>query len=575
MQTIQGLKYLWKLPTQNISLVGELSAHYNISYPIIQSLISRGIADKESIHDYLFSSYEKDVAHPALLKDAEKAVDRIIRALKEKEKILICGDYDVDGVTSSAMMLLCLMPLGADINYFLPNRVRDGYGLSTKTIKRAAANNYKLLITVDNGISAFEPAREAKSLGIDLIITDHHQPHNEVPDAFAIVDPYQHDCHYPYKKFAGVGVTFKILSLLYEKLGLVLPDKVYELMLLGTVADVVPLTGENRYWVRYGLQQIQKKESFALSVLKENARIVKESLSSSDVGFLITPQINALGRLEDARDGVTFLVGDHQEHVVRVGKILQTLNESRKNIERSIIAQLEADIKNGIIDIEKSNVIIASHDSWQPGVIGLVASRMVGKYGKPTLLLHITKEGLAKGSCRSIPECNMFKALQSVSDILESFGGHAAAAGLSVKKERIPELQKRLNAYLAEHLTEFDFKQKISLDAEISLPEVTHKFIEDLEHLEPFGCENTQPLFYLRNATLLEPPQLLKDVHVKARLFSEGIIKPIIFFNRPDIMDFLQTIGTDSFHCAVQVVKNCWNGKTSIELQGFDVSKSI
>ena len=533
------------------------------------------MSSKEAIYDFLFTSYEKDVAHPSLMKDAEKAVTRIIDALNNKEKILICGDYDVDGITSSAMMMLCLVPLGAHINYFLPNRIRDGYGLSIKTVTRAAANNYKLLITVDNGISAFDPALEAKKLGIDLIITDHHQPHDHLPDAFAIIDPYQTDCLYPYKKFAGVGVTFKILSYLYEKLGLTLPDKVYELMLLGTVADVVPLTGENRYWTRYGLQHVQKKESFALTVLKENARIQKENLSSTDIGFLITPQINALGRLEDARDGVSFLVGSDHAHVVQVGKVLQHLNESRKSIERSIVEAIQTDIKKGSIDITKTNIIIAANHDWQPGVIGLVASRIVGQYGKPVILLHMTKDGIAKGSCRSIPECNMFHALQSVSDILISFGGHAAAAGLSLKQEDIPVLRDRLNSYLAQHLTEFDFKQKLFIDAEISLPEVNSKLLDDLHHLEPFGCSNSQPLFYLKHVTLIEEPQLLKDVHVKARIFSEGIIKPIIFFNRPDIMDFFIELGSDSFSCVVQATKNSWNGKVSIELQGFDVSRSL
>ena len=572
MNTIQGLKYLWKLPASDKPLIGSLAATYNISYPIIQTLLTRGMTDKETIADFLYSTYEKDVAHPSLLKDAEKAVDRILKAIENKEKILICGDYDVDGITSSALMMLCLTPLGADINYFLPHRVRDGYGLSVKTIERAAANKYKLLITVDNGISAFEPALEALKQGIDLIITDHHQPHDHLPEAFAIIDPYQKDCLYPYKKFAGVGVSFKILSLLYEKMGLAMPEKVYELLLLGTVADVVPLTGENRYWTRFGLKQIQKTQSFALTVLKENARVTKPTLSSTDIGFFITPQINALGRLEDARDGVKFLIGSNHEHVAHVGKVLQTLNESRKAIEKSILQQIQMDIDNGTINVKEGMCIVAAQVGWQPGVIGLVASRLVGAYGKPTILLHLTKDGLAKGSCRSIPECNMFEALQSVSDLLESFGGHAAAAGLSLKVEKLPEFKQRLETYLAARLTSFDLKQKLRIDAEITLPEATVKFIEDLHYLEPFGCENNQPIFYLKNVTLIEPPQLLKDLHVKAKLFADGIIKPIMFFNRPELIPFFTEIGAQSFDCVVQVTQNHWNGKTTIELQGFDVS---
>lgn len=573
MNTLQGSKYLWKLPKVDSALVCSLASAYNISFPVIQTLLTRGYVEKSDIEDYLFSSYEKDVAHPSLLKDAEKSVDRILLAIKNKEKILICGDYDVDGITSSAMMLICLIPLGADINYFLPNRVKDGYGLSVKTVERAAKNNYKVLITVDNGITAFEPAIKAKELGLDLIITDHHQPHDHVPNAFAVIDPYQKDCLYPYKKFAGVGVTFKVLSLLYEKLGLEMPTKVYELLLLGTVADVVPLTGENRYWTRYGLQRIQKEQSFSLGVLKTNARVTKEHLSSLDIGFFIAPQINALGRLEDARDGVKFLIGSDQDQVARVGQVLTSLNEARKGIEKSILSQIEKQIEDGTVNVKDDRLVMVAQAGWQPGVIGLVASRVVGAYGKPTILLHLTKDGLAKGSCRSIPEFNIFEALQEVSYLLISFGGHAAAAGLSLKAENLPELKLRLEEQLSKKLTEFDLKQKLRLDAELSLAEANSKLVEDMHYLEPFGCENSQPLFYLKNVVLAEQPELLKDLHVKCKIFSEGITKPLIFFNRPELMSFFDRIGSSPFHCVAQVSENHWNGRVSVQLLGYDVAE--
>lgn len=570
---LQGQKYIWKLPQSDPVQVCNLASSYNISFSIIQTLITRGLSEKLDIENYLFSSSEKDVAHSSLFKDAEKAVDRILYAIKNQEKILVCGDYDVDGITSSAMMMMCLLPLSAQINFFLPNRIRDGYGLSVKTVKRAAENNYKILITVDNGITAFEPATVAKDLGLDLIITDHHKPHIKIPDAFAVVNPHQFDCLYPYKQFAGVGVTFKVMSLLYEKLGLELPVKVYELLLLGTVADVVPLTGENRYWTRYCLQQVRKEQSFSLKVLRDNARLTKDrNLSSLDIGFFIAPQINALGRLEDARDGVKFLIGSDQEQVSRVGGILSTLNETRKNIERSIILQIENDIKAGIISVDPDRLILIAREGWQPGVIGLVASRLVGSYGKPVILLHITKEGLAKGSCRSIPEFNIFEALQEVSDILETFGGHAAAAGLSIKVEKLPELKLRLEQQLAKKLTEFDLKQKLRLDAELNLGEVNNKLIEDLNYLEPFGCSNSQPLFYLKNVSLIDKAELLKDAHVKCKIFSDGVIKSVIFFNRPELILFFDKIGLSTFHCAAQVTQNYWNGKVTIEFIGQDVA---
>ncbi len=283
---LSGKKYLWKMP-QDIdkAIVANFAAKYNLAYPVVQTLLSRGYDSEQKINDFVFSVLDRSIFDASIMKDARKAALRIIDAINKQEKILIFGDYDVDGITSTSMMLCCLLPLGATINFFLPNRVKDGYGLSSKIVTRAAKNNYSVIITVDNGITAFEPAQEAKKLGIDLIITDHHKPHEILPDAYAIVNPHQNDCPYPYKELAGVGVTFKLLSLVYELLSKSLPEKVYELLTLGTVADVVPLTGENRYWVKHGLQQISKHDSFSIQVLKSNAKVTKDELTSLDVGF--------------------------------------------------------------------------------------------------------------------------------------------------------------------------------------------------------------------------------------------------------------------------------------------------
>ena len=293
-----------------------------------------------------------------MLKDAQKSVERIVQAIDAGEKILVFGDYDVDGITSSAMMMICLLPLGAQVNFFLPHRVRDGYGLSVKGIERAARNGYKFVITVDNGITAFEPAKRAKELGIDLIITDHHRAHDHVPDAYAVVNPNQPDCSYPFKTLAGVGVGFKLLSLLYELKGLSMPPKAYELLLLGTIADVVPLLGENRFWVRYGLSYVNKFESLSLQVLKQNGKVTKPIISATDIGFSITPQINALGRLEDARQGVKFLIGTNMQEVREVGTILRELNDARKDIERGIVEQVQAEIEQKKIDLDVENCIV-------------------------------------------------------------------------------------------------------------------------------------------------------------------------------------------------------------------------
>ena len=570
--TLHGAKYIWHLPPASSSLILDLARSYNLSIPLMHTLVTRGMSTKESLDSYLFSTYERDVAHPQLLKDAEKAVDRILEAVKNKEKILICGDYDVDGITSSAMMMICLLPLGAQINFFLPHRVRDGYGLSSKTIQRAAQNAYKVVITVDNGITAFDAATHARLSGIDLIITDHHRPYATLPDAYAIINPHREDCDYPYKKLAGVGVTFKILSLLYERIGKVLPEKVYELLMLGTIADVVPLTGENRYWVRHGLQQINAQESLALRVLKQNARFTKPLVSATDIGFSITPQLNALGRLEDAREGVAFLIGSDEQHVARIGAILKELNEARRSIEKSVLTAVEAEIVAKKIDLDTERIILTASPHWQQGVIGLVASRLVGAYNRPAILFSINSQGIAKGSCRSIPGFNMFEALQEHKDLLLTFGGHAQAAGLSLPADKLPLLKERLEATIALKLPAFETKPRLALDAEITLPEVNQKLMEDMRHLEPFGNENSQPAFYLKNVTLLEAPQLLKEAHTKCMVFADGVIKPVIFFNRPDVYTHLQEQKDAAFSLAVQASENHFNGRVSVELQGLDIA---
>ena len=571
-QTIQGIKYSWKVPEVDQQQALNFASSYNLCIPLCQTLLARGFLTKDAVDSYLFSSLEKDVACASKMKDAQKAVDRINYAIEHKEKILIFGDYDVDGITSSSLMMSCLLPLGAQVNFYLPHRVKEGYGLSTKVVKRAAVNGYKVIITVDNGTTAFEQARVAKELGVDLIITDHHRPHSELPDSFAFVNPHQKGCEYPFKEFAGVGVGFKILSLLYKQKGLQLPEKAYELLMLGTVADVVPLEGENRFWVRYGLQWANKMPSFSLNVLKKNGKVTRSLISSTDVGFRIAPQINALGRLEDPRQGVQFLLGSDTAETERVGKVLYELNQARKEIERSIFEDVQNLIESGKIDLKKEQVIVAGSKNWPPGVIGLVASRLVGAYARPTLLFHLTKEGKAKGSCRSIEKFNIFDALQSASHVIDQFGGHAMAAGLALDAEKLPELKALLEARTRELLQPEDFQHKLVLDATLAMSDVTKKLMHDMQYFEPFGAQNREPQFLLKQVSLVQKPKLLKEAHVKCSVFADGIIKPVMFFGRPELYQLLLEQEEAPFDVAVQVTENHWQGKTNIELFGLDVA---
>jgi single-stranded-DNA-specific exonuclease len=571
MNAVRGLKYSWRSTFKEDAVIQQISTTCNLSRPVAEVLVGRGFVTPAQVTSFLVSDPEVLVADASLFKGVDAAVERIERAIKNGEKILIFGDYDVDGITSTSLMLLALLPLGANINYFLPNRARDGYGLSVKAVERAVANKYSLIITVDNGISAYEAADAAQRLGIDLIITDHHRPHDRLPPAYAIVNPQQSDCQYPFKVFAGVGVIFKLMHHLYLRMKKELPDKIYELLMLGTVADVVPLIGENRYWVQHGLAKVNRQQSIAMQILAKNAQLSKSTWGSLDVGFMIAPQLNALGRLDDPRDAVKFLISSRVDEVESVGTTLKVINEERKRIDRAIFDQIQATINSGAIDVSKEKIIMAAHNEWPAGVIGLVAGKLMHQYGRPAILLHLSADGTAKGSCRSIPSFNIFDALTKNADLLLTFGGHSCAAGLSIEQKNIPAFKESLEQLMSEQFSMHDLQPSITIDAEIELADLTKKCMSDLALLEPFGNQNPLPLFKTTPVTQLKEPQLLKDAHVKTTLFSEGIIKPVIFFNRPDLFSILQNIGDQSFVVAGHATTNQWNDKTTIELQGVDI----
>ncbi len=570
-QRVKGLKYLWQIANIDRGEALRISNDHNISLATANILYAKGYRTKEQINSFLFVSREKDVHDPKYFKGSDIVLARLLKAIDKKERILVFGDYDVDGITSTSLLLISFLPLGANINFFLPNRKKDGYGLSAKIVQKAYDNKYDLIITVDNGITAFEASDLADKLGIDLIITDHHRPLDKIPKALAIIDSNQEDCDYPYKDLAGVGTIFKIVCMVYEKKGLSLPDKIYELLMLGTVADVAPLTGENRYWVRFGLTKVNKNRSFALSVLANNGKFVKSKIDSRDIGFMIAPQLNALGRLEDSREAVEFLISSDNRSVEKIGARLKRINEDRKKIDRRIYLDIETAILEKRIDLEKENVIIAASLDWPAGVIGLVAGRLAQNYGKPSILFHMDKRGILKGSCRSIPEFNIFDALNSCKDLLIQFGGHSFAAGLKLHKKNLPEFKARLEVLLVEQVVPEDLVPKLKIDANLNLTELNSSFLSEMENLEPFGNQNTQPAFILKNVTLQGQPQILKEKHIKCSIFSDGIIKPVIFFNRPELYSFFNNLGDDTFDLVAYVTKNEWNNRINIELQGLDV----
>lgn len=570
---IKGQKYVWRLKPSNPQKSLAIAKKFALSLPIAKVLVARGFDTFELVTRILFSDFDKDVACPSKLKDVAKAVDRILFAIDNQEKMLIFGDYDVDGMTSTSIAMLALVPLGAQINYFLPDRQKDGYGITAKAVERAANAGYKLIITVDNGTTAHAAAEKAVELGIDLIITDHHQPKEHLPEVFALINPHQEACAYPNKNFCGAGVIFKIMQFLYQKLNKTLPAKIYELLMMGTIADMVPLDFENRYWVRKGIAALKNNMSYSFFCLAKNAGLnpEKDFWSAQDVGFFIAPQLNALGRLENSRDAIKFLISSEQEVVEEVAPKLKDINDRRKKIDREIFAQIDAKIKSKQIDLSKQKIIIAANENWPAGVIGLVAGKLLATYGRPTFLFHLTSEGIAKGSCRSIEQFNVFKALEKVSDLLIAFGGHSCAAGLSLHVDNLPELQRRLEKMVASQVSDSDLEPAIIVDTDLSLPETDKKLLTDLRMLEPFGHSNTMPYFLLRQVVLVRRPELIKDLHLKCLIFAEGIIKPVIFFHKPELLnDFLHN-EEKPFDLVVSVNANDWQGKITVDFIGLDV----
>ena len=573
--SMKGSFYHWKLPASDVN-AAYLAVDLNLTQAVASVLINRGFSDKNKAQEFLFYSYDEEKHHPKFLHNADKAVGRIIKAIEQKEKILISGDYDVDGITSTSLMMLGLLNCGAVVNFYLPHRVKDGYGLSKSIVEKAYKNGYQVIITVDNGITAHEAILYAFEKGIDIIVTDHHQPSEFLPEgAFAIVNPHQKTCQYPFKELAGVGVAFKIVQLLYETLNKKLPDQIYELFLLGTVADVVPLKEENRYWVQVALQRVKSRgTSQALSILKQNARIDPEkNLSSEDIGFSIAPQLNALGRLEDPRQGVSFLLSSEQEALVVLGKYLYELNEQRKLLERKVFEEIRIYLDKNKEKISNDGCVVYHHQDCPIGLLGLVAARLMHYYGVPVCLFGGTEKGLLKGSCRSISECNIFDCLRSLPEgLLKNFGGHAHAAGISLEEKNFNQFQVLFAEQVRLGCKPEDRVPKIYLDAYLDLEDLNEKLWQDLELLEPFGAHNSQPLFCIKKVFVHEEPLLIKEKHVKCKISVGKQVGTVIFFNRPDLYIILKDNILKQCAVAARVSCNIWKQKKSIELIGLDIA---
>lgn len=577
MDNMVGLKGHWNFVENECQIkrdnIAQLAMQVNLSHALVTVLYCRGYKTKMQIMEFLFPD-EKVFLHDVLLmKNIIVGVDRIKKAIENQEKILICGDYDVDGVTGTSLMLLALRELGARVNFFLPNRVIDGYGLRASTVDKAKLHGYSLLITVDNGTCAFEALHRSLELGIDVIVTDHHQPKKEEFDGFCLINPHQEGCIYPCKYLSGVGVVFKLVSFLYHVFNKSLSPLMYELFMIGTIADLVPLLDENRYLLKKSFNVIDSCGiSSALLILKENAALAGDyQLSSTDIGFMIAPQINALGRLDDPRNGVLFFTSYNIEQQKKIGDQFRCLNERRKIEERQASEKLLQSFLSCDIDPRSEGCVVERDVCFHPGIIGLIAAKLNQCYQVPTCVFaERTDSSLLKGSCRTIAACDIFAVLSGIDPaIVVNFGGHRAAAGVTIEKKNFSLFKKQFSDQVLKLCSRSDFELKIIVDSLIDLDDFNIDFYEKLSLLEPFGMNNQAPVFCIMNV-VVKMIKIMKNVHVKLLLedFSQKSVW-VIFFNRVDIIEKVKKNMLIS--CIGKMQKNCWQDKVSIEMLGVDI----
>lgn len=489
-----------------------LSDSLNISHALASILIQRNITNFFEAKNFFRPSLTT-IHDPFLMNGMQEASIRVINALTNNEKIYIYGDYDVDGTCSAALMYLFLKELGADVETYIPNRLTEGYGMSIQSIDYIKEQKTDLIISVDCGITAVEEIEHANSLGIDVIVCDHHQPKEELPKAYAILDPIKPGCNYPFKHLSGAGVAFKLASAVGDRIGKKdMALKYLDLVALAGAADIVPLVDENRVLVKEGLDLINANPRPGIAALIKSARMEPGNLTAGQIVFTIAPRVNAVGRLGDANRAVELFTTGDPNKAVELAQVLEDENTKRRTIDEATFSHA-IDIVETSVNLDADLGIVLHDNDWHPGVIGIVASRLVEKFHKPSVMLT-TIDGVAKGSARSIPGFNIYEALQGCEDLLLQFGGHEAAAGLAVEIEKIDEFRKRFNSILKTNMRESDILPEIQIDAKLAFSEISPKFLRILDQFAPFGPGNLRPVFVSENVSLIYPPRIVGTNHL-------------------------------------------------------------
>jgi single-stranded-DNA-specific exonuclease len=551
-------------------LAVKLAVDLGVSETFARLLANRGFTTIEQVHDFLEPSMDR-LLDAFTMRDMDLAVTRVLRAVDEREQILVYGDYDVDGITSTSLLTATLTALGAKVTYFIPDRIRDGYGLSERGVDVARKRRVKLIITADCGITATNEVRLAKAAGIEVLVTDHHEPLGELPEAVAVLNPKRKDCPYPFKDLAGVGVVFKLVQGLAARRPDSLPPSFVlghlDLVALGTIADVVPLLGENRIFAKIGLEQLCTSEKPGIVALKEVAGLKTRRVESGHVAYILAPRINAAGRLGNAESGVRLLLSTETHTAAVIAESLEEDNTNRKKIDESTLEDALAQLR--AYGPELPPAIVLWSDRWHPGVLGIVASRLIERFHRPTILIACDGDE-GKGSGRSVPGFDVHQALQECSEHLIGFGGHSYAAGLTILSENLEVFRSRLCTVVQNRIRPDDYIPKLAIDGPILLDDLNEALVQFLDRLSPFGIGNAEPLFIADDVRLASPPMVVSRNHLKMSIRQNGREMDCIGFGMGHMAG---PLSTEAGRISVAFVPtiNVWQNRARLQLKLRDI----
>ena len=554
-----GIKYNWIYPNYDENFIKELES-YSISKNIAKILNARNITDMTSVKKYFSDEYEEGY-DPFLMHDMQKAVDRINEAIENEEKILVYGDYDADGITSTVLLVETLISMGANVSSYIPNRFEEGYGPNKEAFTKIIDSGITLIITVDNGIAGVEEVDLANELGCDVIVTDHHKIQDTIPNAYAIIHPEHPEGNYPFKKLAGVGVAFKLAHALLE----IFPDFLLDLVAIGTIADMVSITDENRIFVKQGLELINEDPRIGLKMLLELSGI-DTKIDEQTVGFYIAPKLNSIGRMDSAKLGLTFLMAEEPVTARALAEQIEQYNIQRKQVTEDIVKDVISKIENS--EKKQKNVIMVSGE-YHEGVLGIVASNIVEKYQKPVFIMN-EKEGVLKGSARSIFDFNIYVAMNKISDLFLAFGGHTLAAGFSFEKSNFEKIEEFLDNEFEEFKQNNDLKANKNIDIVTSLEDISYQFLNSLDALKPYGMDFEKPTVLIENAMVLNKAYFGSEKqYLRLTIADEvGNLDCITF---KDSVTFDKVEKNDIIDLVCNIDKNNFNGRTKLQAHIIDI----